>query len=304
MTLLSQLSERVGAAFAALDLDPAFGAVRVSDRPDLAQFQCNGALAAAKKAGRNPREIASAVADRLAAEPIIEAVSVAGPGFLNLVLTDDFLAAALAAHPVAALGVWTIEDKPNIVLDYGGPNVAKPLHVGHLRSAIIGESLKRILRAAGATVIGDIHLGDWGLQMGQLISEIELRQPDLPYFVEGHEGPFPDQSPVSLADLEALYPAASAACKADPHRLALARKATFALQAGHAGYRALWRHFIRVSRAAIEAEYAALDVSFDWWKGESDSHPLIGPMIEDLRTRGLAEESEGALIVRVDREDD
>jgi arginyl-tRNA synthetase len=300
MLLTAELSDLAGAAFAAEGFDAAFGAVRASDRPDLAQFQCNGALAAAKPAGRNPRELAEKIVARLKPHPAFASVSIAGPGFINLSLTDE----ALAARLNAGAGGWRAPVRETIVLDYGGPNIAKPLHVGHLRSAILGECLKRILRAAGHEVIGDIHIGDWGLPMGQLITEVRRERPDLPYFDAAYAGPYPDQSPVSLEDLERLYPQASAACKADPARAAEARAATADLQAGRPGYRALWRHFLDISRAAIEREYEELGVTFDWWKGESDADPLIGPMVEKLRRDGLTEVDDGAEIMRLARPGD
>ncbi len=306
MTLKDELSAIAGEAFAAEGLDASLGAVKAADRPDLAQFQCNGALAAAKAAKKNPREIAGAIAERLAARPEFAEVTVAGPGFINLKLTPDFLAARLDALCAdgGRFGGWSKETPEKIVLDYGGPNVAKPLHVGHLRAGIIGESLKRIMRFAGDDVTGDVHLGDWGLQMGQLISELELRQPDLVYFDPAAQGPFPEDPPISLSDLEEMYPAASAACKDDKARADIARKATKALQSGRPGYVALWRHFVTLSVNAMKKDYADLEVEFDLWKGEADADPLIPELTEDLKTRGVLEESDGAEIIRVAREDD
>lgn len=305
MTLTAELSGIVGAAFAAEGLDPSYGAVRASDRPDLAQFQCNGALAAAKAQKANPRALGEAIAARLERRPAFSAVSVAGPGFINLTLTDEFLSERLnALRSDARAGGWRREAVETIVIDYGGPNIAKPLHVGHLRSAIIGESLKRIMRFAGDKVISDIHLGDWGLPMGQLITAIRRERPDLPFFDADYEGPYPAAPVVSLDDLERLYPQAAAACKADPARAEEARRATAELQEGRPGYLALWRQFIAVSRAAIEREYADLGVSFDWWKGESDAAPLIDELAADLREKGLAETSNGAQIIRVARDSD
>jgi arginyl-tRNA synthetase len=305
MTLKDELSAIAGAAFAAEGLDAAYGAVKPADRPDLAQFQCNGALAAAKAAKKNPREIAGAIAERLSARPEFADVTVAGPGFINLKLTQGFLSARIdALRADGRFGAWTKPQPEKIVVDYGGPNVAKPLHVGHLRAAIIGESLKRILRFAGDEVTGDVHLGDWGLQMGQLISELQLRQPDLVYFKPDFAGPFPEDPPISLSDLEEMYPAASAACKADAARADVARKATKELQAGRPGYRALWRHFVDLSVAAMKRDYADLDVEFDLWKGEADADPLIPELAEDLKKRGVIELSDGAEIIRVAREDD
>ena len=305
MTLKDELSAIVGEAFAAEGLDRALGAVKIADRPDLAQFQCNGALAAAKAAKQNPRAIAEAVAARLGQVPQFSQISVAGPGFLNFNLADDFVASRIDALGADdRFGGWRRNDAEKIVVDYGGPNVAKPLHVGHLRAAIIGESLKRIMRFAGDTVTGDVHLGDWGLQMGQLISELEIRQPDLIYFKPDATGPFPEEPPISLSDLEEMYPVASAASKADPARADLARKATKALQAGRPGYRALWRHFVDLSVAAMKRDYADLDVEFDLWKGEADADPLIPELTDDLTKRGVIEASDGAQIIRVARDAD
>ena len=305
MSLIDSLSTVVGEAFAAAGLDAQYGKVKPADRPDLAQFQCNGALAAAKAAKQNPRDIAESVIAALKERSEFADLTVAGPGFINIKLTDAFLSERLGVLAAdEKLGGWSVPAKQKIVIDYGGPNVAKPLHVGHLRAAIIGESLKRILRFSGDEVIGDVHLGDWGLQMGQLISELELRQPDLPYFKEGAEGPFPSEPPISLQDLEDMYPAASAACKADPARADIARKATKALQAGRPGYRALWRHFVDLSVAAMKKDYADLGVEFDLWKGEADADPLIPELTEDLEKRDIIELSDGAKIIRVARDDD
>lgn len=300
MLLTAELSALASAAFAAEGFDGAFGAVRVSDRPDLAQFQCNGALGAAKSAGKNPRELGEKIAALLKSNSIFADVGVAGPGFINLTLTD----AALADRVNAGAGGWRAEKPETIIVDYGGPNVAKPLHVGHLRAAIIGECVKRLSRAVGHTAIGDIHMGDWGLPMGQLLTEVKRERPELPYFDETFTGPYPEQSPVTLDDLERLYPQASAACKSDPARAAEARQATAELQAGRPGYRALWRHFLSVSRAAIEREYEDLGVTFDWWKGEADADPLIAPMVEKLRADGLTEIDDGAEIMRLARAGD
>ena len=300
MTLLDELSAFLGEAFAAAGLDAKYGRVSRADRPDLAQFQCNGALAAAKAAKQNPRALAQQVIEVLTENEAFAETAIAGPGFINLTLKDEWLSGRIAENGRA----WRKDAPEKIVIDYGGPNVAKPLHVGHLRAAIIGESLKRIAAAAGDETVGDAHLGDWGLQMGQLISELALRQPDLPYFEEGAEGPFPEEPPISLGDLEAMYPAASAACKADEARADLARKATKELQDGRPGYRALWRHFVDLSVAAMKKDYADLGVDFDLWNGEADADPLIPEIAEDLSARGLIERSDGADIIRVAREDD
>lgn len=299
-SLLSELCAIAGAAFAGEGLPADLGHVQVSDRPDLAQFQCNGALAAAKLAKANPRAIAERIRARLAESGMFAEVAIAGPGFINLRLKDEVLEARLrdlAAQPehgAARSGV-----RKTLVLDFGGPNVAKPMHVGHLRSAIIGDCLQRLFRANGWNVISDVHLGDWGLQMGQLISEIAIRSPDLPYFDPADRSPYPDKSPVTMDDLERIYPEAAAACKSDPARLEAARQATVELQAGKPGYRALWHHFLKVSAEGLEREYGSLGIHFDEWKGESDADPLIPEILDDLKDRGLARVDEGALIVDV-----
>ncbi|WP_225771307.1 arginine--tRNA ligase [Inquilinus sp. Marseille-Q2685] len=304
-SLASKLTETVAAAFAAEGLPPELGHVTVSNRPDLGQFQCNGALAAAKQALANPREIAQRVADRLAADPQFASVSLAGPGFINLSLTDAVLADHVDAQARdERLGVPKTNPPRRVVLDYGGPNIAKPMHVGHLRASIIGDSLRRLFRFAGDETIGDVHMGDWGTPMGMVISEIARRQPDLPYFDPDFTGPYPAESPVTMEDLEVLYPAASQASKADPARMEESRKATAELQAGRPGYRALWQHFIDVSIAGMQREFDSLGVHFDLWKGEAAVHDLIEPMVEDLKARGLAETDEGAVIVRVAEEGD
>ena len=301
--LKGALAEALASAFAAEGLAPELGRVTASDRPDLADFQCNGALAAAKAARANPREIAGRVAARLAGDPRLASVEIAGPGFVNLRVSDAVLAArasAVAADPRA--GASTVSPR-RVVIDYAGPNVAKPMHVGHLRSSIIGESLKRLFRFRGDQVWGDAHFGDWGFQMGLLIAALGDERPDLPFLADG-DGPFPAESPVSLEDLERLYPEAAAKAKADPAYRERARRATAELQAGRPGYRALWRHFVTVSRTALEREFHALGVDFDLWNGESDADPLIPGMVEDLKAKGLLVEDQGAQIVRVAREGD
>ncbi len=303
--ITEKLSEIVGEAFAALGLPAELGLVRVSDRPDLAQFQCNGAMAAAKQAKANPREVAQKLLEALRSQKIFSKIEIAGPGFLNLNITDDFLAhhiTEIAADP--RLGAPDTGQGKTIVLDYGGPNIAKPMHVGHLRASIIGDSLRRICTFAGYHTLGDVHLGDWGTPMGQVISELEIRHPDWPYFDPDHDGGYPLESPVSLEDLEEIYPAASKACKEDEIRAERARKATVDLQNGRRGYRALWQHFIDVSIEAMRKNFDQLGVHFDLWKGESSVHDLIAPMVADLQAKGLARESDGALVVDVAREDD
>jgi len=297
---VAELSAIAKTAFAAEGLPEALGHVQASDRPDLAQFQCNGALAAAKIAKTNPRAIAEKIAARLRADPIFAKVEIAGAGFINLDVSDAALServGALGSAPAARAG-------KSMVIDFGGPNIAKPMHVGHLRSAIIGDCLQRLFRANGWQVTSDVHLGDWGLQMGQLISEIEHRGTAPIYFDASYKGPYPDESPVTMEDLEEIYPAASAACKADPARLEEARRATAELQAGRPGYRALWEHFFKVSEQGLVREYSSLGVYFDLWKGEASVDALIPPLIEKMKADGLAVESEGALIVSVAEDSD
>nr|WP_298687078.1 arginine--tRNA ligase [uncultured Dongia sp.] len=300
-----QLSDIAGAVFQAQGLDPAFGQVIVSGRPDLGQFQCNGALAAAKAAKQNPRAIAEKVAEALKANPVFREVSLAGPGFINLSVTDDYFAQAMnrvAADP--RLG-QPVKLKPDVVvLDYGGPNIAKPMHVGHLRAAIIGDSIRRIFKFVGDETIGDVHMGDWGLQMGMLISELEIRQPALVYFDAKFTGPYPTTSPVTLSELEEMYPKASGDCKADPARLERARLATAELQDGRPGYRAVWQHFFDISVDAMKRDYGNLGVYFDLWKGEACVNDLIPPMVADMKKKGVAIEDKGALIIPVKEESD
>ena len=302
--LRDRLSEATRAAFEAEGFPSERAGATPSDRPDLADFQCNGALAVAKAAKANPRDVAARVAGRLAADPRLAAVEVAGPGFVNLRLSAELLAERadeVAASPLA--GATPVARSRRVLIDYGGPNVAKPMHVGHLRAAIIGESLKRIFRFRGDAVIGDVHLGDWGFQMGLLIAALSERDPASPFMARG-DGPFPADSPVSLDDLEQLYPEAAARAKAEPAFRDLARRATAELQAGRPGYRTLWGHFVAVSRHALEREFAALGVTFDLWKGESDADPLIPAMVDELAAKGLLVEDQGARILRVAREGD
>ncbi|MEY2759547.1 MAG: hypothetical protein RIR33_3325 [Pseudomonadota bacterium] len=303
--LADQLSDVAGAAFAKLDLDASLGAMRRSDRPDLADFQCNGAMAAARAARKNPREIATAIVEALKSSPLVASAEVAGPGFINVKVATATLAAraeAIAADPRA--GARKVDAPRRVVIDFGGWNVAKEMHIGHLRSTVIGDSLQRLFRFMGDSVTSDVHLGDWGLQMGQLINEVRLEQPNLPYFDAAFMGPYPQQSPVTMDDLGRLYPLASAKSKSDEARRDEDRKATQELQAGRPGYRALWRHFCNVTRVGLERECTSLGVRFDLWKGESDAEPFVPALVEDLKARGIAEFDDGAWIIRVARESD
>jgi len=303
--LAQKLSTRLGAAFAAHGLPESLGQVQGSDRPDLAPFQCNGALAAAKLAKKNPRDIAAQIAADLDEDSLIASTSIAGPGFLNLTPSEEaYEDQARALMDDARTGAGAVQTPEKLVIDFGGPNVAKPMHVGHLRSSVIGDALQRLGRFVGHEVISDIHLGDWGLQMGHLITQLQDEQPDLCYFDESYSGLWPTEPPVNIDDLSRMYPAAAAAAKADEARMKRSRRATAELQAGREGYLVLLRHFIAVSRTALEQDFDALGVHFDLWKGESDVNPLIPAMIEDFKKRGVTEESQGALIIRVAREGD
>jgi arginyl-tRNA synthetase len=300
--LRTVLGEAVGAAFATEGVDAALARVTASDRPDLADFQSNGALAAAKALKANPRELAARVAERLTNDPRLASVEVAGPGFINLKLADSALSirAAEVAADSAHAGASVVDTPRKVVIDFAGPNVAKPMHVGHLRSSIIGESLKRIFRFRGDTVWGDAHFGDWGFQMGLLIVAVGDEGKASDFLIEG-DGPFPAGSPVSLEDLERLYPAAAAMAKEDAAFRDRARKATAELQGGRPGYRALWAHFVAVSRTALEREFGALGVTFDLWNGESDADPVMAEMIAHLEAKGLLVEDDGARVVHVAR---
>ncbi|ESQ83350.1 hypothetical protein AEAC466_13965 [Asticcacaulis sp. AC466] len=301
----TQLSDSAQAAFVAEGFDAAAGRVNASDRPDLADFQCNGALAVAKAAKANPREVAGKIVSHFTDDARLSKLEIAGPGFLNFTLSDDALSArANVLAGDARLGAPKVAQQRKIIIDFGGPNVAKPMHVGHLRTAVIGESLKRILRFLGDEVMGDAHFGDWGYQMGLLIVAVSDEQPDLPYFDADFTGDYPTDAPVSLDDLERLYPLASNKGKADEAYRDRAKKATRELQQGRKGYRALWQHFVTVSRTALIRDYGALSVEFDWWKGESDADPFIEGMIADLKAKGLLEPDQGAQIVRVAKPDD
>lgn len=303
--LLTELSAIAGAAFVSEGFPQTFGQVQASDRPDLAQFQCNGSLSAAKQAKANPRAIAQKIAERLKENPVFAKVEIAGPGFINLDVTDEALAARCSALAQdERLGAPETGAGKTAILDFGGPNIAKPMAVHHLRSSIIGDSLQRVFRANGWTVVSDVHLGDWGLQMGQLIAEVKHRGLAPLYFDPDRKGPYPEAPPVTMDDLEELYPAASAACKADPARLEEARAATAELQAGRPGYRTLWRHFVKVSEEGLTREFASLGIEFDEWKGEASADPFVAPMIEALKAKGLAVMSEGALVVPVAEEGD
>ena len=303
--ILDVISDEMKKAFAAAGYDEQLGKVTLSNRPDLCEYQCNGAMAGAKQYKKAPIMIAQDVAKELEGSQVFAEVTAVNPGFLNLKLKKEFLKNYLeemARDP--KFGLDMPQKASKIVLDYGGPNVAKPLHVGHLRSAIIGESIKRIARYAGHEVIGDIHLGDWGLQMGLIITELQERQPDLVYFDEEYTGEYPTEAPFTISELEEIYPTASGKSKEDAAYKEKAMDATFKLQSGVRGYRALWNHIIKVSVTDLKKNYKNLNVEFDLWKGESDVHDLIPQMVDYMKEEGYAYISEGALVVDVKEETD
>ena len=301
--ILDIITEKMQQAFVDAGYDASFGRVAVSNRPDLCEYQCNGALAAAKQYKCAPIQIANAVVEKLDANDysMVEAVM---PGFINLKLSDSFLQNYLEQMRTAdSFGVQKIGEGKTIVVDYGGANVAKPLHIGHLRPAIIGEALKRLHKFMGYNTIGDVHLGDWGLQIGLIIAELQERQPDLPYFDPDFTGEYPTESPFTISELEEIYPTASGK-KSDPEFSHKAHQATLELQQGRRGYRAIWRHIMNVSVADLRKNYDNLDVCFEKWLGESDADPYIPAMVEDLKTRGIAVLSEGAWVIPVTEEGD
>ena len=301
--ILDIITQKMQQAFEAAGYDPAYGRVTVSNRPDLCEYQCNGALSAAKQYKCAPIQIAKAVVEQLNAQDysLVEAVM---PGFINLKLSGSFLQSYLEQMRTAEkFGVAMSGSGKTIVVDYGGANVAKPLHIGHLRPAIIGESLKRLYRFLGWNTIGDVHLGDWGLQMGLIIAELSEREPELPYFDPDYTGDYPTEAPFTVTDLEEIYPTASAK-KSDPEFSHKAHQATLELQQGRRGYRALWQHIMNVSVADLRKNYDNLDVHFEKWLGESDADPYIPAMVEDLKARGIAVQSQGAWVIPVAEEGD
>ena len=296
------ISKEMAEAFEAAGYDADLGRVGTSNRPDLCEYQCNGAMAGAKRYHKAPLAIATEVAAKLSKkqESIFSMAEAVAPGFLNLRIKESFLAEYLGQMAGEdKLGLSVSEAPKTIVLDYGGPNVAKPLHVGHLRSAVIGEAIKRIARFNGENVISDIHLGDWGLQMGLIITELKRRKPQLPYFDESFEGEYPQEAPFTVTELEEIYPFASKKSKEDEAYYAEAMDSTHRLQEGQKGFRALWKQIVTVSVTDMKKNYANLDVDFDLWLGESDAHDAIPPMVEKMKEGGFAYESNGALVVDV-----
>ena len=302
---IDEIAIEIKESFAALGYNPELGKVTVSNRPDLCEYQCNGAMAGAKEYRKAPLIIANEVADKLRESRTFADVQVASPGFLNLQVKPSFICDYLKQMISAPKFGLEAPDKPlKIIVDYGGPNVAKPLHIGHLRSAIIGESIKRIIRYSGHTAIGDIHLGDWGLPMGLIIAEFMERNPDSIYFDPSFNGVYPEEAPFTITELEEIYPLAAEKSKSDTDFREKALKATFDLQAGQPGYRALWQHIIKLSLKDLQKNYEGLNVEFDLWKGESDVHDLIPDMIAYLSEGGFSRLSEGALVIDVEEETD
>lgn len=303
--LMEQIGEELVKAFEKAGYDASYAKVTVSNRPDLCEFQCNGAMAAAKQYRKAPIQIAAAVVDALGKDGVIGEAEAVNPGFINLKVSPEPLGDYLNQMQLDKdLSVEKTKEPKTIIVDYGGANAAKPLHVGHLRSAIIGESVKRMCRFMGHRVIGDVHLGDWGLQMGLIITELSLRKPELPYFDEDYTGEYPAEAPFTISELEEIYPAASARSKEDAEYKEKALTATYELQNGRRGYRALWNHIMNVSVADLKKNYTNLNVEFDLWKGESDVQDFIPKMADYMKEEGYAYYDQGALIVDIAKESD
>ena len=303
--ILDLITEELEQAFEEAGYEKELAKVTLSNRPDLCEYQCNGAMAGAKKYHKAPIMIAEEVVAKITGDGSIREAEAVKPGFINLKTNPDYIAGYL--NEMAKDDKFGVEEEKNpktILIDYGGPNVAKPLHVGHLRSAIIGESIKRITRFMGNRVTGDIHLGDWGYQMGLIITEIRKRQPNLPYFDDAFTGEYPEEPPFTIGDLEEIYPAASAYAKEHEDYREEALEATFQLQNGKRGYRAIWNHIMNVSVADLKKNYANLNVEFDLWKGEADAQKYIPDMVQRLKDEGYAHLDEGALVVDVKEETD
>jgi len=308
MSIIKEMNEILKTAFTKCGYDVEGNLIKISDRPDLSQFQCNESFNLAKKYRKNPRSIADEIVEELNKNDIFKNLSVDGPGFINISLKEDYLASYIESNFSKIELEKYNENKKKIFVDYGGPNVAKPLHVGHLRPAIIGEGLKRLAIELGNDVIGDVHLGDWGRQMGMIISEIKHRYPDLVYFDKDYKGEYPKESPVSVDDLNEIYPTATAKAKEDEERMEEAREATSILQndykEGHKGYYELWKKLVEVSVEDLKKSYDKLDVHFELWRGESDCHKSIPKLIEMLEKKNLLKDSDGAKIIDVSEEED
>ena len=304
--ILDLITYEVTKAFTECGYDAKYAKVTLSNRPDLCEYQCNGAMAAVKEYKKAPFMIADEVVEKLAANPIFAMAESVKPGFLNLKIDEAYLADYVAKmqEDEGRFGCEKTEAPKTIMIDYGGPNVAKPLHVGHLRSAIIGESVKRIGKFMGHNVIGDVHLGDWGLQMGLIITELKLRRPELVYFDDAYTGEYPEEAPFTISELEEIYPTASKKSKEDEAYKEAAMQATFELQHGKRGYQALLKHILNVSVTDLKRNYANLNVSFELWKGESDAQPYIPDMVQKMKDDGFAYISDGALVVDVKEDTD
>ena len=304
--ILDLITDEVTKAFTECGYDAKYAKVTLSNRPDLCEYQCNGAMAAAKEYKKAPFMIADEVVEKLAANPMFAMAESVKPGFLNLKIDEAYLADYVAKmqEDEGRFGCDKTEAPKTIMIDYGGPNVAKPLHVGHLRSAIIGESVKRIGKFMGHNVIGDVHLGDWGLQMGLIITELKQRRPELVYFDDTYTGEYPEEAPFTISELEEIYPTASKKSKEDEAYKEAAMQATFELQHGKRGYQALLKHILNVSVTDLKRNYANLNVSFELWKGESDAQPYIPDMVQKMKDDGFAYISDGALVVDVKEETD
>ena len=304
--ILDLITDEVTKAFTECGYDAEYAKVTLSNRPDLCEYQCNGAMAAAKEYKKAPFMIADEVVEKLAANPIFAMAESVKPGFLNLKIDEAYLADYVAKmqEDEGRFGCEKTEAPKTIMIDYGGPNVAKPLHVGHLRSAIIGESVKRIGKFMGHNVIGDVHLGDWGLQMVLIITELKLRRPELVYFDDAYTGEYPEEAPFTISELEEIYPTASKKSKEDEAYKEAAMQATFELQHGKRGYQALLKHILNVSVTDLKRNYANLNVSFELWKGESDAQPYIPDMVQKMKDDGFAYISDGALVVDVKEDTD
>lgn len=303
--IIDVLQEVMEGGFEQAGYDKKFGFVTVSNRPDLCQYQCNGAMAAAKQYKMAPFQIAEKVVEAVKENDVFEKIEMVKPGFINITVSGKLLVDfGKAMMTEEKFGIPAPEKERTVVIDYGGANVAKPLHVGHLRPAIIGESVKRICRFMGDKVIGDVHLGDWGLQIGLIINEVRHRQPELPYFDADFTGEYPKEAPFTISDLEQIYPHASGYAKEHEDYMQEAQQITAQLQEGHPGYIALWQHILSVSIEDLKKNYDKLDVHFDLWKKESDAQPYIPDMVEKMKADGLAYMSEGALVVDVTEEGD
>ena len=303
--LIDLIQEELVKAFTAAEMDPSYARVSVSNRPDLCEYQCNGAMAAAKAYHKAPIQLAEAVVEKVTDHSVIGEIEAVKPGFINLKINPEFLADYLSKmQNDEDLSVEKAKNPKTIIVDYGGANVAKPLHVGHLRSAIIGESIKRMGRFMGHNMIGDVHLGDWGLQMGLIITELRERKPDLVYFDESYTGEYPEEPPFTISELEEIYPTASGKSKEDEAYKEAAMQATYQLQHGHRGYQGILKHILNVSVTDLKKNYERLDVSFDLWKGESDAQPYIPDMVKYLKDNGYAYIDDGALVVDVKEESD